>query len=112
MLKNIKYMNPNFNEEIEKKVRTWKEYVDKGHFGDSRDIINTYNIVFLNIKKPHQYTNCGSCLRRCCLEMYAALEENEKEKLQALEDLDELLTPTEEEIKEETTTKKSKKNKE
>ena len=100
MLKILKYMNPNFNEEIEKKVITWKEYVDKGHFGNSRDIINTYNIVFNGIKKPQQYTTCGSCLRRCVIEMYNALTKYEEEKLQALQALDELLTPSEEEIKE------------
>lgn len=108
MLKILKYMNPNFNEEIEKKVITWKEYVDKGHFGNSRDIINTYNIVFKDIKKPHQYTNCGSCLRRCCIEMYDALMKNKEEQLQALEVLDSLLTPTEEEIIETEAPKKKK----
>lgn len=94
-------MNPNFTEENIKKIKTWKEYVDKGHYGDSRDIINTYNLVFANIKKPQQYTNCGSCLRRCCLEMYGELQKYEQEqekKLQALEVLDEILTPTEEEL--------------
>lgn len=94
-------MNTNFTKEIEEKVITWKEYVDKGHFGNSRDIINTYNIVFNGIKKPHQYTNCGSCLRRCCIEMYNALMDNKQEELNALQVLDEVLTPTEEEIIEE-----------
>lgn len=112
-------MNPNFTEENIKKIKTWKEYVDKGHYGDSRDIVNTYNVVFNNIKKPQQYTNCGSCLRRCCLEMYSALEKyeqektvvTEQEKLQALETLDDFLTPTEEELEKTVVTELEKKKK-
>lgn len=98
MLKKYNSMNNNFTEDNIKKIKTWKEYIDKGHYGDSRDIVNTYNVIFNNIKKPQAYTTCGSCLRRCCLEMYNELQKYEEEKLKALETLDSLLTPTEEEI--------------
>lgn len=100
-------MNNNFTEENIKKIKAWKSYIDEGKYGDSRDIINTYNQVFFNIKRPQQYTNCGSCLRRCVREMYAEYQEYEKDlqkiqeletKLQALETIDEILTPTPEEM--------------
>lgn len=69
-----------------------------GKYGDSRDIVNTYNIVFNNIKRPQAYTNCGSCLRRCIAEMYGELQKNIREQLKALETIDEILTPTKEEL--------------
>lgn len=99
MLNKVK-METRFTEENINLIKTWKEYVDKGHYGNAKHIVDTYNIIFCNIKKPQQYTTCGSCLRRCVIEMYNALTKYEEEKLQALQALDELLTPSEEEIKE------------
>lgn len=89
--------NYNFNEENIYKIKKWKEYVDKGHFGNAVDIVNTYNEVFNGIKKPQPHTRCGSCLRRCVLTMYSALQNYEKvreqeQKLQVLEAIDEMMT--------------------
>lgn len=90
-----------FNEEIIKNVKAWKTYIDNGHFGNSRDIVNAYNTVFEGIKQKQPHTTCGSCLRRCVRMMYEALLQYEKEleeehKAQVLEAIDEVMTNPEE----------------
>lgn len=72
---------PNFTEENIKLIKKWMEYLSNGHFGNARDIVDTYNTVFKDIKQKQNYTNCGSCLRRYVREMFNALttyEENNK----------------------------------
>lgn len=101
-------MEDRFTEEIVKNIKTWVEYMNSGHYGNSRDIVNTYNIVFNGIKKPQNYTNCGSCLRRCVIEMNTAYEKfvkEQEEKLKALQVIDEFMS---EDIEEELPKKKNK----
>lgn len=72
---------PNFTEENIELIKKWMEYLSNGHFGNARDIVDTYNTVFKDIKQKQNYTNCGSCLRRYVKEMFNALtvyEENNK----------------------------------
>lgn len=65
-----------FTDENIYKIEKWQEYIAKGHFGDSKDITNTYNEVFKDVyTKPQAYTSCGSCLRNRCNQMYAALKD-------------------------------------
>lgn len=90
------------NEEDRKIIKTWKSYIDNGHYGNSRDIVDMYNKVFEGVRQKQPYTTCGSCLRRCVKLMYEELvrqETDEQNKLQALQEIDEFMT--EEEHKEE-----------
>ena len=84
-------INNNITEEIKEKVFKWVEYINNGHYGNARDIVNTYNMVFNNIKQPQAYTSCGSCLKRCVVQMKNEIERNDKEleeeKLNALKEL-------------------------
>lgn len=64
-----------FNDENIYKIEKWQEYIKKGHFGDARDITNTYNEVFSDVYTKQSYTSCGSCLRSRCNQLYSALEE-------------------------------------
>lgn len=73
-------------------IKTWKEYIDNGHFGNSKDIVDTYNRVFENIRTKQNYTNCGSCLRRCVRLMFEALTEYENDKLEAMKEIDKFFT--------------------
>lgn len=100
-----------FNEEIINNVKAWKTYIDNGHFGNSRDIVNAYNTVFEGIKQKQPHTTCGSCLRRCVRMMYEALLQYEKEhKAQVLEAIDEVMTKDEEPKDEEKPKRKVKKD--
>lgn len=72
-------MNNNFNQENISKIIKWKEYVDNGHYGSSKDIVDTYNEVFDGIKQKQPYTSCGSCLRRCVMTMFNAYQEYKAE---------------------------------
>lgn len=98
--------NYHFDEEIINNVKTWKTYIDNGHFGNPVDIVNTYNRVFEGIKVKQPQTRCGSCLRRCVRMMYDALlqyekEQEEQHKLQVLEAIDEIMTTDDDEPKNE-----------
>lgn len=68
-----------FTEDNIKLIRRWMTYLANGHFGNARDIVDTYNYVFNGIKRKQDYTNCGSCLRRYVKEMFNALERYENE---------------------------------
>lgn len=101
--------NYHFTEDIIKNIKTWKEYIDNGHFGSPNDIVNTYNIVFEGIKTKQPQTRCGSCLRRCVRLMYDALMEYEKEnKEKALETIDEFMSEEDNNEKPKITKKKVK----
>ena len=93
-------INNNITEEIKEKVFKWVDYINNGHYGNARDIVNTYNMVFNNIKQPQAYTNCGSCLKRCVVQMKNEIERNDKEleeeKLNALKELDAFMMEDEE----------------
>lgn len=81
-------------EEDKKLIKTWKSYIDSGHYGNSRDIVDLYNKVFEGVRQKQPYTTCGSCLRRCVKLMYEELlrqETEEKNKLQALQVIDEFM---------------------
>lgn len=80
--------NYHFTEENIKKVKTWKGYVDKGLYGNIKDIVDTYNEIFKDVYVKQNYTHCGSCLRKCCLKMYAAYEEMlaDKENAEVVEE--------------------------
>lgn len=59
-----------------RKIKFFKDLINRGRYGDIQEITNTYNEVFSdrpNFKgvKP---TNCGSCLRARICEMYGEME--------------------------------------
>lgn len=86
-------------EEDKKLIKTWKSYIDNGHYGNSRDIVDMYNKVFEGVRQKQPYTTCGSCLRRCVKLMYEELlrqETEEQNKLNALQVIDEFMTEDEE----------------
>lgn len=64
-----------FTDENIFKIEKWQEYIQRGHFGDARDITNTYNEVFKDVYTKQAFTSCGSCLRNRCNQMYNALKE-------------------------------------
>ena len=76
------------------------------------DVTETYNSVFNKQLKP---TNCGSCISQRMKELrqsnanFKKYLQEQEEKAKALEVLDELMTPTEEEI---TPSKRGRKKKE
>lgn len=75
-------METRFTEDNIELIKKWMSYIQSGHFGNAKDIVDTYNTIFEGIKRKQNYTNCGSCLRRYVKEMYAALmqyEENNKQ---------------------------------
>lgn len=51
--------------EYQEKINMWSEALKKGAYGNSKDIVDTYNAIFQGIKPKQNYTTCGSCLRRC-----------------------------------------------
>lgn len=106
-------MNNNFNEENIKKIVAWKDYIDHGHYGDAKDIVDTYNQVFSGMRQVQTYTTCGSCLRRYVMNMWGEyqqyLQDKEAEKLKALETIDEFMTEDDTPAKP-TKTKKPKKD--
>lgn len=65
----------NFTKDNIYKIEKWVEYMNSGHYGNSKDIVDTYNQVFDGVKKKQPYTTCGSCLRRCVIQMANALQE-------------------------------------
>ena len=78
--------------------KIYKSYIDNGHYGNSRDIVDMYNKVFEGVRQKQPYTTCGSCLRRCVKLMYEELvrqETEEQNKLQALQEIDEFMTEKE-----------------
>lgn len=84
----------NFTEENIYKIEKWVEYINNGHYGNARDIVDTYNSVFDGVKQKQNYTNCGSCLKRCVITMNNALNEyrqslktNETEVVETVEEV-------------------------
>lgn len=67
-----------FTEENIKLIETWKGYLDNGHYGNAKSIVDTYNEVFEGERQKQPYTSCGGCLRRCVMTMWNALEEHKK----------------------------------
>lgn len=63
------------DENIEK-IRFFKDLINRGRYGSTEDITNTYNEVFKDRPnfKPVKPTNCGSCLRLRICEMYGEME--------------------------------------
>lgn len=51
--------------EYQEKINTWVEAMKKGAYGNSKEIVDTYNAIFQDMKPKQNYTTCGSCLRRC-----------------------------------------------
>lgn len=66
---------------IEKKelIEKWVEAIKLGRYGNSKDIVDTYNYIFQGIKPTQKQTTCGSCLRRCITEMNAQLQRDLKQ---------------------------------
>lgn len=87
--------------------------VKQGKRISGMDVTELYNSVFNKTLKP---TNCSSCINQRYKEIsksydnFMKLLKEEEEKAKALEVLDELMTPTQEEL-EEITQKKGKKKK-
>lgn len=90
--------------QYQEKINTWVEAMNKGAYGNSKEIVDTYNIIFENIKPKQNYTTCGSCLRRCITTMNTQLQA----ELQLVEE--QKAKEETEKSEEETTVKKSKKN--
>lgn len=100
---------PKFTDENIVKIEKWKSYIDNGHYGNSKDIVDTYNEVFEGEKQKQAYTSCGSCLRRCVMTMYNALQEyNSTKEVLEVTTVDE---PTVEDAKEEITVETPKSSK-
>lgn len=87
--------------------------VKQGKRISGMDVTELYNSVFNKTLKP---TNCSSCINQRYKEIsksydnFTKLLKEQEEKAKALEVLDELMTPTQEEL-EEITQKKGKKKK-
>lgn len=81
--------------EYQEKINMWSEALKKGAYGNSKDIVDTYNAIFQGIKPKQNYTTCGSCLRRCIGAMATQLNAE-------LQLLAEQKKAKEEEVKEET----------
>lgn len=106
--------------EYQKKINTWVEAMKKGAYGNSKEIVDTYNAIFQGIKPKQNYTTCGSCLRRCINTMNTQLQaelqlvEEQKAKGQEKKNEEQIketpITDLTEEIKK--TIKKTKKNNE
>lgn len=60
--------------EYQEKINMWSEALKKGAYGNSKDIVDTYNAIFQGIKPKQNYTTCGSCLRRCINTMNTQLQ--------------------------------------
>lgn len=60
--------------QYQEKIQTWVEAMKKGAYGNSKDIVDTYNVIFEGIKPKQNYTTCGSCLRRCINTMNTQLQ--------------------------------------
>lgn len=60
--------------EYQEKINTWVEAMKKGAYGNSKEIVDTYNAIFQGIKPKQNYTTCGSCLRRCINTMNTQLQ--------------------------------------
>ena len=94
-------------------METFIQLVKRGSRISGVEITELYNKVF---KKNLRPTNCGSCISQRYKELknaydnFMKLLKEEEEKAKALEVLDELMTPTQEEL-EEITQKKGKKKK-
>lgn len=100
--------------QFKEKINTWVEAMKKGAYGNSKDIVDTYNVIFEGIKPKQNYTTCGSCLRRCINTMNTQLQaelqllaEEQKAKEQEVKE-ETPITDLTEEIKK--TIKKNKKN--
>lgn len=99
--------------QFKEKIQTWVEAMKKGAYGNSKDIVDTYNVIFEGIKPKQNYTTCGSCLRRCintmATQLNAELQLVEEQKAKEEEVKEETpITDLTEEIKK--TIKKTKKN--
>lgn len=94
-------------------METFIQLVKRGSRISGTEITELYNKVFNKNLKP---TNCSSCINQRYKELKTAYDnfmkllKEEEEKAKALEVLDELMTPTQEEM-EEITQKKGKKKK-
>lgn len=94
-------------------METFIQLVKRGSRISGTEITELYNKVFNKNLKP---TNCSSCINQRYKELKTAYDnfmkllKEEEEKAKALEILDELMTPTQEEL-EEITQKKGKKKK-
>lgn len=93
----------NWNSENINTFNKISEIANRGHRINGNDITELYNSVFNKQLKP---TNCSSCISQRYREVktsYNRFKEElkiQEEKAKALEVLDELLTPTEEELNE------------
>ena len=94
-------------------METFIQLVKRGSRISGLEITELYNKVF---KKNLRPTNCSSCINQRYKELknaydnFMKLLKEEEEKAKALEVLDELMTPTQEEL-EEITQKKGRKKK-
>lgn len=94
-------------------METFIQLVKRGSRISGTEITELYNKVFNKNLKP---TNCSSCINQRYKELknaydnFMKLLREQEEKAKALEVLDELMTPTQEEL-EEITQKKGKKKK-
>lgn len=93
----------NWSSENINKFKKFFEIVNRGARVNGTEITELYNSVLNKSLKP---TNCSSCISQRYREVktsYRAFEaelKQQEEKAKALEVLDELLTPTEEELNE------------
>lgn len=84
-----------------KNFEKFKEIVNKGSRINGTEITELYNKIFNKKLAP---TNCSSCISQRYKELRISYEnfkkelEKQEEKLKALEVLDELMTPTEDEF--------------
>lgn len=100
--------------QFKEKIQTWVEAMSKGAYGNSKDIVDTYNAIFQGIKPKQNYTTCGSCLRRCIGAMATQLNAElqllaEEQKAKKEEKAKEETEKSEEETTVKKTIKKTKK---
>lgn len=95
--------------ENKEKILSWVETINKGGYGNSKEIVDTYNYIFQGVKPKQNYTTCGSCLRRCICAMNQQLQDEIKQVIEiAQEKIDEI---NEQNAVKEEETKKTKKMK-
>ena len=63
-----------FNDEIITKINRWNEYLKRGSYADARQVTDTYNYVFQDVKQKVYFTTCGSCIKQRITELYKTLQ--------------------------------------
>lgn len=67
-----------FTEDIIHKIKTWNEHLNRGSFANAKDVTDSYNYVFSDIRTKANYTSCMACIRGRIKTLIDTLNEWEK----------------------------------